>query len=148
MLEEFGYRAPATFPTVFPPAAQLNYLRTLAEMGSVGAAARAAGCCLVTIRDFRDRNDGFLDAEEVAWELFRGRIHNAAVTRAVDGVNVEVFGKDGLLGTKKVYSDFLLEKLLKAHIPSFGEKIEHRVSGGTLVVPGSSASPEDWEEGK
>lgn len=50
-----------------------------------------------------------------------------------------VYNKDGdVVGTRKVYSDKMMEMLLKAHRPEkFREKFDHQVQhgGGVILIP-------------
>lgn len=55
--------------------------------------------------------------------------------RAIEGVEEPVFGSlgqnmgSGEIGTRRVYSDRLLEMMAKAHLPEYQDSVRHEVTG-------------------
>lgn len=128
-----------------------TFLRALSQLGNVTAASAAAGWGMGIAYSVRKADKEFAQGWEWALEVFGATLEMEAHRRAVHGVTKGVYGslgKDegsGLIGTEVVYSDKLLETLLKANMRSkYGDKAEIDVTskGGVLHVP---AAPTDWE---
>lgn len=79
--------------------------------------------------------DDIARARGRAPELIRDEIRR----RAIEGVEEPVFGSlghqlgSGVVGSKRVYSDKLLEMMAKAHLPEYREKVEP--TGGDAPNP-------------
>lgn len=129
------------------------FLKALATTGNVVAASAAAGWGKNIAYSVRKADPDFLQSWEYAIETYCSRLELEADRRAVTGVEKGVYGslgKDqgsGLIGTETVYSDGLLQTLLKANMRNkYGDKSEVDVTskGGVLVVPAAPSVP-DWE---
>ena len=134
----------------FDDRAKLRCLKAYAETGSFAVAAAAAGVSTKTVRQYRAEEPEFAEALEMARDLLCEKLQKECIRRAVDGVEQEHHDKEGNhLYTKIIYSDRLLELLLKRFDPKYREsfKAELAVQGGVLVVPGSGNSDIDkWAE--
>lgn len=79
--------------------------------------------------------------DELREEIARARgrdpevIRDEIRRRAIEGVEEPVFGSlgngmgSGEIGTKRVYSDRLLEMMAKAHLPEYQDSVRHEVTG-------------------
>ena len=72
---------------------------------------------------------------------------SAAIQRAVHGVEEDVYYKGNVCGTKTVYSDGLLQTLLKAKVPEFSKESEG--PGANVIVQIANLMPraanyEEW----
>lgn len=81
-----------------------------------------------TVYRWRDRDPAFQRKWDASLEQGWDRAEGAAFQRGVEGVEEPVFGKGGQVGTKRVYSDKLLELVLKsnrAKVYGDRQKVEH-----------------------
>jgi hypothetical protein len=89
--------------------------------GDVLAAAKAVGVSLIFINQWRkdDKivNDRLTEAERVGAQ----GLVSAAIERATRGVDKAVYFKGEVVGYDKVYSDGLLNTLLKAKVAEFAK---------------------------
>lgn len=125
------------------------YLEALAETGRVMESCRAAGLTWAQMSKHRQRTKGFADVEDAAMEVYRDTLRREVHRRAVEGVQKPVYYRDQRIdepGESVVYSDRLLEMLLKRHCPEYQEKVQvdHNVRGGVLVIGGTMGTIEDW----
>ncbi len=129
------------------------FLRALAATGNVVAASAMAGWGKGIAYSLRKGDPDFAKSWEYAIEAYGSSLELEAHRRGVTGVEKGVYGslgKDqgsGLIGTETVYSDGLLQTLLKANMRAkYGDRSEVDVTskGGVLVVPAAPSVP-DWE---
>lgn len=98
--------------------------------GDTLAAAQAVGVSLLFVNQWR-KDDKEVDARLVEAERVGTQgLVSAAIKRAVDGVEEDVYYKGVPVGKKTNYSDSLLTTLLKAKVPEFAKDAE---SGGVQV---------------
>lgn len=116
---------------------QRVFLQHLALYGVPTAAAKiasphAAGSCLRTFTDLRDRDPSFASQWKSAVEAAHERILQSAIERGVDGYEEYIVsggkvvdGPDGRPLRRKIYSDKILDRLLQ-RFPEFStRKVEH-----------------------
>jgi len=79
------------------------------------------------IREAEARGDDtWRELWDVAQDRYRESLALEATRRARDGVLTPRFGKDGKVGTERVYSDRLMEVMLKGYFPErFRENVYH-----------------------
>jgi hypothetical protein len=71
-----------------------------------------------TIKEAEGRgDDSWRQLWDASYDQFRDSLEQEAVRRSRDGVLTPVFGKDGKVGEVQMYSDRLMEVLLKGHFP-------------------------------
>ncbi len=115
------------------------YLDALARCGVRTKAARAAGMTYATVRKYIEQDEGFAEAEAIAFEEAADVLETAAWDRATEGYVMieehEVEDDEGKLVTKtrKRYiapSDGLLTTLLKASRPDkFADRLKSEHTG-------------------
>lgn len=109
--------------------AKALFLEVFAEVGTVAGAvdelrARDVRVNRRTLYEWRDRDDAFADAWDVASDAAADILEKEARRRAVDGVDDPVFFEGVEIKTRKRYSDRLLEFLLKGRRPEvFGDRL-------------------------
>jgi len=135
----------------FEGANRERFLAVLETSGSFQAAADAVGINVKTQYNARATDKAFAELCEEALERYRAALVAEIHRRAVVGVEEPVYQGGVLVGTKRVYSDRLLETLAKAKLPEFRDKVAVEHSGGVgvtvgvLVVSGDKPqSPEEW----
>ena len=99
-----------------------NFLKVLADTGSVTAAVAAAGTSRTRVYELRKTDTAFAAAWDEAEDIATDRLEDEARRRAVEGVAEPlvsagklVRGDDGQPITVRRYSDKLLLELLRAH---------------------------------
>lgn len=108
-----------------------RFLFALTEVGNEGEAAAIAGVSISGIRRHADPDQPCFDPEFAeAWaearEAFIASLHKAAVKRAVDGWLEPMIGgemKDQIVAYKPMFSDRLLEILLKRYDPQYRDRV-------------------------
>ena len=125
-----------------------DFLKHYAKCGVISKAALATGVTLSKVNHLKKSNKKFKALMEAAKEEFADAVEYAAITRAIDGVEVKKFYKDqplidpetGQQYTERQYSDTLLGKLLEAkRREEFGKKEKHEHSfAGEVRVAGMS----------
>jgi hypothetical protein len=125
-----------------------RFLVELEEHGQVTRACRAVGINRQMAYATRERDEVFMQAWDEARAVYCNALESEADRRGKDGVEEPVGFYQGVpWGTKKVYSDRLLELRLKAERP---EKYrEHAgpavsVDAGVLIVGPVAATTEEW----
>lgn len=96
---------------------QNAFLVALAESGVMSHAAEAAGIDRVTVFRARKSDPEFDTACQDAIEEATDKLVQEARRRALEGVEEPVYQGGVLVGTKRVYSDALMSKLLAAYRP-------------------------------
>ena len=101
------------------PEIQRDFIAALADTGSVRSAARAVGRSEVGAYQLRRHPEGasFAKAWEAALKLGIQKIEDVAMDRALNGVEVPVYHFGQIVGTRKVYNDYLLMFLLRNRAP-------------------------------
>lgn len=108
-----------------------RFLFALAELGNEADAAAVAGCSASGIRRHADPEQACFDPEFAeAWanarEEFVASLHRAAVKRATEGWEEPIIGgefRDEVVAHKPMYSDRLLEVLLKRYDPQYRDRV-------------------------
>lgn len=134
-------------PPKFNARVRAKYLEHLALTGRKVESAKVAGVDPSTISNHRKTDPDLLADEEAAMEAYRELIEAEIDRRGRMGWEQPVFGKDGQIGSKTMYSDRMLELHAKRHIPAYRDHntIDHNVKGGVLVVPGLAQTSQEWE---
>jgi len=111
------------------PARQEQFLKALAETGSVATSAALAGTSRTRVYELRKADQEFAGAWEDAEEIAADRLEGEARRRAVEGVEEPLVSAGKLVRdengqpiTVTRYSDNLLLALLKAHRPPRRER--------------------------
>jgi hypothetical protein len=126
---------------------QRRFIEVLADTGLVGAAAKEVG--MTRASAYRLRRAAHAGAFARAWdrarELAGAMIEDIAFERAIEGVEVETFDRDGeLAGTRTVYNDRLLTFLLRHLRPEVYSAAARERRGGALSsVSGSERQEPD-----
>ena len=126
------------------------FLNALAKTGRVAHAARAAGYTDSRyLQKMRREDEDFAKEWDEAVEAAGDLLDDAAMERAIQGVAEPVFYKGTVVGHKVVYSDQLLQFLLKHNKPD--KYRENHNAGGAgafnfAVLPVPLANPDDWEK--
>jgi hypothetical protein len=116
------------------------YLEALRTTGSYVRAAECAGINRRASLDLRDKDPGFREQCDEALYKYNEWLVEAARKRAVDGYTEPVVGgrnRDEIVAHKPVFSDRLMELLLKRHIPEFRDKSTVETTGTVLNVHAS-----------
>jgi len=89
----------------------------------VSSSAQFAGLAEKTVYNYREKDPDFAAAWEDAIEAGTDLLEDEAMRRAVRGVEVPVFHRGKVVGSRLAYSDVLLITLLNARRP---EKFKYR----------------------
>jgi len=103
------------------PERQRAFIAALAKIGLVSAAAKAVGMSRKSAYALLARagpDSGFAGAWHEAQSLGHQRASDAAIIRAIDGVEVPVFYRGIQRGTRRVYDNRLLIAALRAQGPA------------------------------
>jgi len=101
------------------PERQQGFIEALADLGSVSAAAHAVNMTpegAYLLRRHPQAKE-FRKAWEAALACGVQRIEDVAMDRALNGVEVPVYHFGQIVGTRKVYNDYLLMFLLRNRAP-------------------------------
>lgn len=137
-------------------ARQQLFLDALEVSGRVVDAAQAAGLTTSTVYRLRDRSDAFAAAWDHARAHCYERVEEAAYERAVDGVEVPVYYRDQVVGTKRKYSDTLALAIMRRTRHKLAASERERIradyetelrEAGRLVDPEQKADRDEyWRE--
>ena len=138
---------------IFDDDAKARVIRFVEQEGpNLVLCGRIAGIRGVELLRHLKMDEEFSDDFEVAKAIFHQKLEREAYRRAVDGVLENVYNKDGdIVGEKLVYSDRMLEILLKANMPEKYRE-QHNVNqgapgvGGVLLVPVKEGKMDEWAE--
>lgn len=150
-------------PVEFTPERKQKFLEHYRKNGLQYLAAEAVGVAPETVTEHKRRDPVFKELCDAAKEAHTDELIASAMTRGVEGVTEPIIGgkdRNQIVAHKRVYSDRLLELLLKSRREEFRNnvQVDASVSGGVLVVPGQSGgtgedgkpakpmSPEEWQE--
>lgn len=86
------------------------------------------------VEDYRVLIPAFGEQVDFALEMFNAKLEEAAVERAVEGVDEPVFYQGMECGSKKKYSDDLLKFLMQANNPQKYGKADSKTGGAPIVV--------------
>lgn len=111
--EGHKHDTPATFSPIDEADLDL-FLELLREHGIPSVAARQLGRGVIGFEMVRAQNPAFNEAWEFALQEFNGRLEAEAVRRAMKGVEKDIWYKGDIVGSETVYSDSLMNTLLKA----------------------------------
>lgn len=114
-------------------------------------AAKSAGVTLGTVRTHIKTNPMFAEMVDEAKLLYRDRIVETVVERAVNGIEEPIIGgmaRDQIVAYKRVYSDRLLELEAKRVEHGYRDKggVEINTGGGVLVVNAGNLDEASWNE--
>jgi hypothetical protein len=131
----------------FDDTAKGIYLNVLKKTGRKGAAARAAGASLECVRQHREDDPDFAQAELEAKEVWADVIHQQAI-KVSFGIKKPIFGgpdKDTHVGDEVVIATNILAMEMKRVEPDYKDKaeIDLTTKGSVLVAP-ADMSPADW----
>jgi len=100
-------------PQTFPAPARAMYLYEIESHGGLARAADVAGCSTQVARVYQARVPEFAAAVREAVSRYRDSLVQEATRRAVEGVQVDRFNRDGEpVGTVTQFADGLLAKLI------------------------------------
>jgi hypothetical protein len=89
--------------------------------GDILEACQSVGVSLIFVnqwrKDDKEVHDQLTESEQVGTQ----GLLSAALQRGVRGIEEDVYYKGEVVGQKKVYSDGLLQSLLKAKVPEFAK---------------------------
>lgn len=134
-----------------------GFLVALATTGQFNQAAYGVGRTPQSFRKLAMDDPGFALQLDDALQDYSEMLQGEALHRALKGVVEPVFGKDGLVGWKRVYSDRLLELELKAsnkmkyYPPAQSNGLPAPADNsmgpktGVVLLPPRSRSHEEWE---
>lgn len=128
------------------------YLRVLAETANPKIAAESAGYKTTgAVNRLMKEDESFRAAVIEAAEAGGDMIEAEAVRRGVNGVKKAVYYKGEIIDYEFVYSDSLLQMLLKAAKPQKYAERQHRtveanINVGVAVLPMAAPSLEAWEK--
>lgn len=115
--------------------AKAEFVKLLAQHGTIGDAAKRSGIGYSTIMRLRKTDETFRAQNDIAQEIYCDALEVEADRRAVKGVKKTVFYKGEDVGNQTVFSDLLLIFRLKALRPEkYRERIDNAVSGDVHVT--------------
>ena len=119
----------------------IEFCQLLQESGSISTACAYIRKHYPTLRltqavidDYRTLIPSFGEQVDFAIEMFNAKLENAAVERAVEGVDEPVFYQGCECRSKKKYSDDLLKFLMQANNPSKYGKADGKGNAAPIVV--------------
>ena len=116
--------------------------------GSLLRASRAVGVSLFELNRWIMADPEVAARIKTAQLVGYASLEDEAYRRAVLGVEEPVYYKGDKAGTRTVYSDGLLQTLLKARVPGFSQENEHQgVTVNVNLMPRASTY-EEWLEQK
>jgi hypothetical protein len=148
-------RVSAQRPDGWTPARQAAFLRALATTHSVTAAARAVGMTRQTAYRLRARLKGqpFDLAWDAAFQSSFDALAEAAMARALDGVEVPHFHKGELVGTSRHYDERLTiallrmrESFLRAPAPPTRDASMYEPEDFRGLLARVARGPDVWED--
>ena len=117
-------------PQTFGAPERATYLQEIELHGGLARAADVAGCSTQIARVYQARVPEFAAAVREAVSRYRDSLVQEATRRAVDGVEVERFNRDGIpVGSTIQYADGLLAKLIDRSDRVVGDLPSERNSG-------------------
>lgn len=141
--DEFEWRPVPRRPRAdgWLPEVQQRFIEALADTGMVESAAAAVDMSVASAYRLRRApgSEGFARAWEAAVAHAADRLVDVAFQRAIEGVDIPVFDRDGCrIGSKRHYSDRLMMFLLRAYRPD-RFRLAHRADRGPAEPPPARA---------
>jgi hypothetical protein len=129
---------------------RIRFIRELQRHGRPHPAARACGYENAgSFLRWKKLLPKFSEAWDVAERFYITVLEEEAHRRAVEGIDEDVYFKGEVVGQKRVYSDGLLQTLLKANDRGKyggGDEGSNRGSSGIVILPMVMTSMENWEK--
>lgn len=91
-----------------------KFLEIVAKNGNVKTSAALLGLSYNTIKNYASKDPYFAEMIEIAENQFAAGVEKALYERGVQGIEEDIWYQGEKVGTKRVYSDKLLEVLAKA----------------------------------
>lgn len=115
------------------------------KCGTIWRAAEAIGKTYKTIQIWKSHDPEFREQMQHSYEAYKSRIEAEIHRRGVDGVEEEIFDRQGnVIGTKLKYSDQLLLAMAKRHIPEYRDSsAPSRLDAPQLDLSGLSREERD-----
>jgi hypothetical protein len=111
--------------------AREKFLAHLAKTANVTESAALINMARRSMYDARERDEGFRRAWDDAIEIATDALEKEARRRALQGWDEPVFYRGAQVGKMRIYSDRMLELLLKAHRPyKFKETVRQELTDG------------------
>jgi hypothetical protein len=111
--------------------AREKFLEHLAKTANVTESAKLIGMARNSMYDARDRDESLRQAWDEAIEIATDALEKEARRRALQGWDEPVFYRGEQVGKMRIYSDRMLELLLKAHRPyKFKETVRQELTDG------------------
>lgn len=108
-----------------------RFIENYEVTGQISTAAKAAGVSLDTIYKQKKIHPTLVEEMEIAHHKYCDSMENEMRRRAIEGVVEDVYYQGEVVGTKRVYSDKMLETLMKKERPdAFRERKEISGAGG------------------
>lgn len=107
--------------------------------GDTLAAAKAVGVSLIFVNQWRKDDKLVDDALTEAERVGTQGLVSAAIERAVKGIDEDVYYRGLVVGSRKNYSDGLLQTLLKAKVAEFAK--ENESAGVSVTVQVANVMP-------
>jgi len=102
-----------------------QFLRQLAETGTVLEAMKGIPIGRSRWNWLRHQDVAFGQAWQMALEQATDKLENAARNRAIEGIEKGVWHQGEKVGSERVYSDGLLQFLLKGNRDKYRDRIDH-----------------------
>jgi len=119
-------------------------LEGIAEHGNPTRVCREFKVNRRTVYEWRHNDPLFCQRWEEAIELSADVLEAEAQRRAVEGYERPIYQRGELIGHETMYSDRLLEFLLKGAIPSkYRDRIQHSTDPDAPLIPGDEANKTD-----
>ncbi len=125
------------------------FLTTLADLGAVATACRALGLPRSAVYEWRDADPEFAEGWERAMDCAAAVLEAEALRRSVTGVEKPIYQGGVLVGTERVYSDRLLEVLLRAaNRAKYGTTFVDSKTTGAVMLKVITGVPDRDEDGQ
>ena len=154
IVEILPHAEPAARHDGWTPERQAAFLRALASTHSVSAAARAAGMSRQSAYKLRARLKGqpFDMAWDAAFQSAFDALAEAAMDRALHGVEVPHYHQGELVGTSRRFDERLTiallslrERFLRAPGPPMHEASSYEAEDFRALLKRVALGPESWE---
>lgn len=121
----------------------------IARHGRIGAAARAAGVTIGTVKRHVKEDKNFAECMGEAIEVYKDKLLAHHQDLVFNGEQKMTYDREGrIISTETRYPVRLIELELKKHDPGYRDKqeIHHEHRGGVMVAPAEVADIDDWEK--
>lgn len=115
------------------PEKQKEFLELFSKSGNCAMSCRTIGVTRNAIWYLRERDAAFDEDYKEAEAIALGLLEEEARRRALEGVDRPIYQQGNLVGYEKVYSDRMLEILLKAHAPEKYRDNQPTDTGGVTI---------------